>query len=56
MRGVRGVEVTDEGVRSTDLEIFETGAKIPAWPKKKDLKPRVDFLHSGQKGVEMMQN
>lgn len=34
MRGVLGVEVTDEGVWSTDLEIFETGAKIPAGQKK----------------------
>lgn len=34
MRGVLGVEVTDEGVWSTDLEIFETGAKIPAEQKK----------------------
>lgn len=33
MRGVLGVEVTDEGVWSTDLEIFETGAKIPAGQK-----------------------
>lgn len=30
MRGVRGVEVTDEGVWSTALEILDTGAKIPA--------------------------
>lgn len=29
MRGVRGVEVTEEGVGSTALEIFDTGAKIP---------------------------
>lgn len=33
MRGVLGVEVTDEAVWSTDLEIFETGAKIPAGQK-----------------------
>lgn len=34
MRGVRGVEVTDDGVSSTALEILDTGAKIPAWRQK----------------------
>ena len=35
MRGVLGVEVTDEGVWSTALEIFDTGAKIPAGQKER---------------------
>lgn len=34
MRGVLGVEVTEDGVGSTALEIFETGAKIPEGPNR----------------------
>lgn len=47
MRGVRGVEVTDEGVWSTALEIFDTGAKIPAGQKKRQTHQNVKA--SGQR-------